>query len=50
MLMLPVGSGALAPWRLAVWLVAQALGTVWLVRFCRRHTAGEWRWRWGSGS
>ena len=32
-----------------VWAGLIALVTLWFVRFSRRHTDGEWRWRWGAG-
>jgi hypothetical protein len=32
------------------WAVLIAIGTLWFVRFSRRRTDGEWRWRWGDRS
>jgi Na+/melibiose symporter-like transporter len=31
-----------------VWAAVVAVVTLWFVRFSRRHTDGEWRWRWGK--
>ena len=33
-----------------VWAMLIALATAWFVRFSRRKTEGEWRWRWGQRS
>jgi hypothetical protein len=30
------------------WFALAAVAILWFVRFCRRHTDGEWRWRWGK--
>jgi hypothetical protein len=30
-----------------IWAAFVALATFWFVKFTRRRTAGEWRWRWG---
>jgi hypothetical protein len=33
-----------------LWAVFMGVMTLWLVRFSRRRTDGEWRWRWGDGA
>ncbi len=33
-----------------VWALFIAVATWWFIQFCRRHTNGEWRWRWGDGA
>ncbi len=43
-----VGRSNLAVW--LAWAVLILLATLWFVKFCRRRTNGEWRWRWGNRS
>jgi hypothetical protein len=33
-----------------IWAVAIAAATLWFVKFTRRRTDGEWRWRWGKAT
>ena len=41
-----VGRSDFAAW--IIWAVGIAAVTFWFVRLARRHTEGEWRWRWGE--
>ncbi|HEY1472733.1 MAG TPA: hypothetical protein VGF53_01465 [Pseudolabrys sp.] len=33
-----------------IWGAIVATATWWFIQFSRRHTDGEWRWRWGGQS
>ena len=33
-----------------IWATLLAVLVLYFVQFCRRHTDGEWQWRWGESS
>ena len=33
-----------------IWATLVAVAIWWFAALCRRHTDGEWRWRWGGRS
>lgn len=43
-----VGPADFTAW--LIWAVLVAVAVLWFAGFSRRHTDGEWRWRWGGPS
>ena len=44
-----VRTGEISAAAFLLWVVVFVGGTLFFIRFARRKTDGEWRWRWGDG-